>query len=58
MEITYICENKSCTHVDKEPFSMKLKMDAVMDEKNIADMFCPHCKRSLNKENKSEAGQL
>ncbi len=56
MELTYICENKSCTHVDTEPFSMKLKMDAVMDEKNIADIFCPHCKRPLNKENESEAG--
>ncbi len=52
MEITYTCENKSCTYVSKEPFSMKLKMD----EKNIADIFCPHYKKSLLKKNESEAG--
>ena len=53
MELTYICENKNCRQIDKGPFMMKLNIETVMDEKNVAAMFCPHCKQPLNKERKA-----
>ncbi len=47
MEITYFCKNEQCQNPDIEPFMKKLNFEAVMDDKNIAVMFCPYCKQSL-----------
>jgi aspartate carbamoyltransferase regulatory subunit len=47
MDIVYTCENRQCRSVETTPYLKTLQMDAVMDEKNIATMFCPYCERSL-----------
>jgi hypothetical protein len=47
MEIKYYCHNCQCTEVLKKTYILTLKLESVMDEKNIAQMFCPHCKSEL-----------
>lgn len=47
MEIKYYCQNKKCKTVEKNSHVLTLKLDDVMDEKNLAQMFCPHCKTEL-----------
>ena len=54
MEIKYFCENKKCKIGDQKPFVKVLEMDAIMDEKNVADLFCPHCKQPLQKKETAE----
>lgn len=49
MELRFFCKNEKCTYSEPEPFEIKLNMDAVMDEKNIADLFCPHCEEPLTR---------
>lgn len=47
MEIEYYCQNEKCKVARKKSYVLKLRLDDVMDEKNIAQMFCPHCKAEL-----------
>lgn len=47
MEIKYYCDNCQCHEVLKNPYVLTLKLETIMDEKNIAQMFCPHCKSEL-----------
>ncbi|MCG8643558.1 MAG: hypothetical protein MI862_27775 [Desulfobacterales bacterium] len=49
MEIKYYCRNDKCRRaIVKEPYVYTLRVEKIMDEKNIAHMFCPHCKAELN----------
>ncbi len=50
MDIKYYCQNSQCKTVQKKTYVLKLNLDDVMDEKNIAQMYCPHCKTELKKE--------
>ncbi|MCP4718978.1 MAG: hypothetical protein GY860_05930 [Desulfobacteraceae bacterium] len=50
MEISYYCQNRQCQIIQKKSYVLKLKLDDVMDEKNIAQMYCPHCKTELKTE--------
>lgn len=50
MDIKYYCRNKKCDNLQKKPYILKLDKELVMDEKNIAQMFCPHCKTELSTE--------
>lgn len=50
MEIKYYCDNDNCHEELKKPYVFTLKLDTVMDENNIAQMFCPHCKSELKAE--------
>jgi hypothetical protein len=50
MEMKYYCQNNQCMTDQKEAYVLTLKLDDVMDEKNIAQMFCPHCKTQLKAE--------
>jgi hypothetical protein len=50
MEILYYCQNRQCKIVQKDSSVLTLKLDDVMDEKNIAQMYCPHCKTELKTE--------
>jgi hypothetical protein len=54
MEILYYCHNKACQKVKKDSVVLTVKLDYVMDEKNLAQMYCPHCKTEL-KTKKPEA---
>lgn len=50
MEITYTCNNRQCLEVLKTTYVYTLNLEKIMDEKNIAQMFCPHCKSKLEAE--------
>ena len=47
MEKKYCCTNPDCCGKDKEKFKMTLTLEGIMDEQNVAQMFCPHCKEPL-----------
>lgn len=47
MKIEYYCDNYKCQKVLKKSYDYRLKIEKVMDEKNIAQMFCPHCGSEL-----------
>lgn len=47
MEVKYYCNNCKCHEMLKRPYVLSLKLETIMDEKNIAQMFCPHCKSEL-----------
>ncbi len=47
MEKKYCCTNPECTKEKKEVFVKVLNQESVMDEQNIAQMFCPRCKARL-----------
>ena len=51
MEIKYYCKNDQCIKKLEKPYVLTIKLDTVMDEKNIAQMFCPHCKTELQQNN-------
>lgn len=43
MTLTYKCTNDSCCKKSEGEKCLILKIESVMDEKNIADIFCPRC---------------
>lgn len=47
MEKKYCCTNPECTKEDKDGFVKVLNQESIMDEQNIAQMFCPRCKERL-----------
>lgn len=47
MEKRYCCNNPECTGGEKETYVMTLNQESVMDEQNLAEMFCPRCKSRL-----------
>ena len=50
MEIFYYCPNRQCKIVKNNSSVLTLNLDNVMDEKNLAKMYCPHCKTELKRE--------
>ena len=50
MEIKYYCHNRQCSDLQKKTYALKLDKELIMDEKNIAQMFCPYCKTELSTE--------
>ena len=53
MDIKLSCKNKNCNFSGTEDYVVCLPSEAVMDENNIATVFCPHCNRELCKPAKS-----
>ncbi|MCG8565017.1 MAG: hypothetical protein MI747_08030 [Desulfobacterales bacterium] len=47
MEIKYCCKNENCENPENEPYVKVVEVDAIMDEKNLAALYCPHCKSEL-----------
>ncbi len=47
MKIKYECTNDGCREKHEQRHQLDLPAELVMDEKNVADMFCPKCKRKL-----------
>ncbi len=47
MEKKYCCKNPECTDNENESYVMVLNQESVMDEQNLAQMFCPRCKSRL-----------
>lgn len=47
MTIKYQCTNKGCPKKNDHRHRLALPAELVMDEKNVAVMYCPKCKRKL-----------
>jgi hypothetical protein len=47
MKIKFKCTNSSCCNSNTKEHQLVLPVEVVMDEKNMAVMFCPKCKRKL-----------
>ena len=47
MKRKYICTNDLCREKNKRGYRLALPDEVVMDDQNIAVIFCPKCKRKL-----------
>ena len=47
MEFSYSCPNNNCSYPGKNQFTMTIDEQAVMDDKNMAAVFCPFCKKEM-----------
>ena len=47
MGIKYCCENKTCCYPGTNRFEMAFASEAIMDHDNIAETFCPFCKKKM-----------
>lgn len=47
MDLTYICVNHNCSFPGATAFEMTFKSESIMDENNVASLFCPFCKHEL-----------
>lgn len=47
MEKKFCCNNPECTEDEKDTYVIVLSQESVMDEQNLAQMFCPRCKSRL-----------
>ena len=47
MDIKLSCSNKNCNYQGSEDYVMCIPAEAVMDEHNMATVFCPHCAQEL-----------
>jgi hypothetical protein len=41
------CENKRCSYQADQAYELAVPSESIMDEKNIATFFCPHCSQEL-----------
>ena len=47
MDLKLSCKNKDCNFQGAEDYVMCIPSEAVMDEDNMAAVFCPHCNKQL-----------
>jgi hypothetical protein len=47
MQVKYICENKKCGYQADRAYELAVPPESILDEKNIATFFCPHCNQKL-----------
>ncbi len=47
MQVTYKCENKMCGYREARAYELIVSSESIMDEKNVATLFCPHCAAKL-----------
>jgi hypothetical protein len=47
MEIKYECENNNCSYPGTTRFEINFKQESIMDQNNIAAIFCPFCKKKM-----------
>lgn len=47
MKEKFCCTNPHCHKEDKSGIVITLDQESIMDEKNLAQMFCPRCKSRL-----------
>ena len=47
MKLKYKCTNSWCRRKNQGQQKFDLPVEMVMDEKNVATMYCPKCKRQL-----------
>jgi hypothetical protein len=54
MVTQYCCSRDDCHTADGKPYRLEIRQETLMDEKNIAEMFCPICHGPLTKCSPSE----
>lgn len=47
MKLTFKCTNGSCCQGNDNEHCINLQIESVMDEKNMAVLFCPKCGRQM-----------
>jgi len=47
MDLSYSCVNHNCSFPGANPFEMTFKSESIMDENNVASLFCPFCGNEL-----------
>ena len=52
MNVKYICKNKGCRDSAGRTYELSVPAESIMDDKNIATFFCPHCNEKLECEGK------
>jgi len=53
----FVCQNQDCPSRE-EKFCLEIPEETLMDEKNVAVMYCPHCRSRLIRYNRSEDEKL
>ena len=48
----FYCHNKACGSLNKGPFFIDLPSEAIMDNNNLATIFCPKCGKAMKAFNK------
>lgn len=48
MNYLMICKNESCSYEGPKPYSVCIPGEAVLDDKNVAKAYCPHCNEALD----------
>ena len=54
MNTQYSCPSDRCRKDDGTPYTIEIPGEAVLDENNIANMFCPRCHSPLTRQVQSE----
>ncbi len=49
MVTQYCCSRDECHTADGKPYLLEIQQETLMDEKNVAEMFCPICQAPLTK---------
>ncbi len=48
--VEYVCHNPSCQCASSQPYVVKIPRETLMDEQNMATVYCPCCKAILHPE--------
>ena len=51
MSTKFYCSKKECAKKESETYILELPEEAVMDDSNVAHIFCPRCKSVLTRIN-------
>ena len=47
MQVKYTCENEKCSYRKERGYELVVTPESILDEKNVATFFCPHCHQKL-----------
>jgi len=47
MGIMYHCANNSCSYPGNTEFEITFKSESILDNNNLAAIFCPFCKKEM-----------
>lgn len=56
MDYIYTCKDKTCAEKEGAVFRLDIPSEAVMDDQNIAMIFCHKCRAELSIEQASNNG--
>jgi len=47
MHTQFCCESENCRSTHGKAYQIAIQSEAIMDDHNLASMFCPHCNTPL-----------